>query len=153
MTPRFSRAWLAQATVIAAGVSVLVASVDAFAQNPPRPDPNFRQVYLIRQDYSDCTNANVPNTKGPKQMGVVSVRRGSDGNTTLKIAFAGTPNTTYHFFLKCEGLLKDITTGPDGKAEDTVIFPTSKTGNIYAFDSYPAGAPPGNKMQSAQVKF
>jgi len=153
ISSKVSRAWLPKAAIVAAGASVLVASVAAFAQNPPPPDPNFRQVFLQRQDFSDCQNNNVPNTEGPNQMGVVYVVRGGDGNTNLKIAFTGTPNTTYHFFLKCVRLLTDVTTGPEGTGEATVSFPTNQAGNTFAFDSYPEGAPAGNKMQSASVKF
>jgi hypothetical protein len=85
--------------------------------------------------------------------GVVTIVRSQDGNTTLKIALTGTPDTTYHFFLKCVRQLGDIKTGDEGTGLASFIFPTNSAGNVYAFDSYPEGAPAGNKFQSAQVNF
>ncbi len=145
-----TRAWVAGGL----GAVLVVASATAVAQFKPRDTPaNERDVYLVRQDFSDCVNGNVPNTDGPNVSGFVSVVRGSDGNTLVKIALTGTPNTTYHFFLKCQHILGDIKTGDEGTALADFTFPTNSVGNVYAFDSYPEGAPLGNKFQSAQVKF
>ena len=77
----------------------------------------------------------------------------SDGTTNLKVAMTASPNTTYHFFLKCVRLLGDIPTDGEEVANVSFSFPTNSVGNVYAFDMYPQGAPPGNKFQSAQVKF
>ena len=151
---RFSRVWASKGVLVAAGVGIVAASAAALAQNElPSTPPNERNVYLIRQDFSDCSNANVPNTEGPNLAGIVTIVRGSDGNTNLKIALTGTPDTTYHFYLKCVRQLGDIKTGDEGTAVATFSFPTTEAGNVYAFDSYPEGAPAGNKFQSAQVKF
>jgi hypothetical protein len=64
-----------------------------------------------------------------------------------------TPNTTYHFFLKCVRLLGDITTDPEGIGLATFTFQTSDVGSTFAFDMYPEGAPSGNKFQSMTVHF
>ncbi len=134
------------------GAAAIIGSAAAVAQNGPASS-NQRDVRLVRQDFSDCLNSTVPNVEGPKVAGSISVIRGSDGNTTVNVALRGTPNTTYHFYLKCVRQLGDLTTGADGAATATFSFPTTTAGNVYAFDSYPEGAPAGNKFQSAQVEF
>ena len=131
-----------------------MASVAAYAQfTPPPPKANELQVYLVRQDFSDCTNANVPSGDSPGVGGNVWLIRGTDGNTTAKIVLTASPKTTYHFYLKCVRQLGDITTDEEGVGTALYTFPTNSVGNVYAFDSYPEGAPAGNKFQSAQVKF
>jgi hypothetical protein len=154
------RRLLVQGTICGSLAAAAATSI-SFAQlgssfAPVAPEslgPNQRQVYLVRQDQSDCTNTNVPNRDGPLVSGNVLVTRGSNGNTDLKIAMTASPATTYHFFLKCVRLLTDITTDGEGVAITTISFPTNSAGNVYAFDMYPEGAPPGNKFQSAQVSF
>ena len=79
--------------------------------------------------------------------------RDADGNTTVKIAMTVSPDTTYHFFLKCVRQLGDIKTGDEGTGFATFTFPTNSVGSAYGFDMYPEGAHPGNKFQSATVKF
>jgi hypothetical protein len=139
--------WGAVAAALAAGFSAL-------AQLPPRAvDPNQREVYLVRKDQSDCVNSDVPNVDSPLVSGNLWVTRLHDGNTSVKIAATVKPKTTYHLFLKCVRLLVDITTDEEGVANVTVAFPTSLVGAVYAFDMYPAGAPAGSKLQSAQVSF
>ena len=120
---------------------------------------------LVQQDFSDCQNSDVRQTTPPTTMGgailvsrgdAVSPRstsRGSDGNTTVKVALTAARNTTYHFFLKCVRQLGDIQTSEEGVAEVSFSFPTSEAGNVFAFDSYPDGAPAGNKFQSTQIKY
>jgi hypothetical protein len=146
---------LSTAGLVSAGcAAIVIASVTADAQvKPPPAVPNQVQVYLVRQDFSDCTNSNVPNVDSPLVGGNVWVTRGSDGNTTLKVALTASPNTTYHFYLKCVRQIGDLKTDEEGAAVASITFPTSSAGNVYAFDSYPDGAPAGNKFQSAQVKF
>jgi hypothetical protein len=107
----------------------------------------------VRLDQSDCTNSNVPNKDSPDVDGLVTVTRGNDGNTTVKIAMTASSNTTYHFYLKCVRQLGDITTGDEGVGTADFTFPTNSTGATYAFDMYPEGAPAGNKFQSATVSF
>ncbi len=137
--------------VVGSAVAIMGGAA-AVAQNAPAL-PEQRDVYLVRQDFSDCLNSNVPNVAGPNVAGSVSVVRGSDGNTTINITLTGTPSTTYQFYLKCQRQLGNVTTGADGTATATFSFPTSSAENPYAFDAYPEGAPAGNKFQSAQVNF
>jgi len=122
---------------------------------PPEPkvDPNERDVSLVRQDQSDCQNGNVTDRDPTLLGGTAYVLRGSDGKTTVKVGISAKPNTTYHFFLKCVRLLGDIKTWDEGEGQATFTFNTSEVGNVYAFDMYPEGAPPGNKYQSVQVKY
>ena len=136
---------------LAAAAVVSVSAVAEVAR--PAAPPNQKQVYLVRRDASNCTNSDVPNTDSPLVAGNIWVTRGSDGTTSLKIAMTASPNTVYHFFLKCVRLLTDITTDSEGVANVSVNFLTNSAGNVYAFDMYPEGAPAGNKFQSAQVAF
>jgi hypothetical protein len=50
-------------------------------------------------------------------------------------------------------LLGDITTGDEGIGEALFTIPPNTVGNVFAFDSYPEGAPAGNKMQSMTVRL
>jgi hypothetical protein len=147
------RRLLVQGTICGSLAAVAATSISfaqfgpSFAQfGPESLSPNQRQVCLVREDQSDCTNSNVPNHDGPLVSGNILVTRGSNGNTDMKIAMTASPATNYHFFLKCVRLLTDVTTDGEGVAINSV-------GNVYAFDMYPEGAPPGNKFQSAQVSF
>lgn len=134
--------------------AALLASLSALAQLPPKPvDPNEREVYLVRQDKSDCTNSDVPNVNSPLVAGNVWVTRLRDGNTSVKVAMTAKPSTTYHFFLKCVRQLADIKTDEEGVANVSLVFPTNLVGAAYAFDMYPEGAPAGSRFQSAQVSF
>jgi hypothetical protein len=142
----FGTMWVALA-------GVAVTSVTAVAQFAPPKDPNQPQVYLVRKDQSDCQNSDVPNVDSPLVAGNVWVTRLPNGNTGVKVAMTASPSTTYHFFLKCVRQLGDIPTDGEGVANVSFSFPTNSVGNVYAFDMYPEGAPPGNKFQSAQVKF
>jgi hypothetical protein len=85
--------------------------------------------------------------------GTLLLSRGNDGNTTVKVAITVSPDTTYHFFLKCVRQLGDIATGDEGTGAASFTFSTDSVGSTYGFDMYPEGAPPGNKFQSATVKF
>jgi hypothetical protein len=120
--------------------------------NPPSPGP-MAEVSLVRQDQSDCTNGNVSDSDPSRIGGTAWVSRDPNGTTTVKVAITGTPNTTYHFFLKCVRLLGDIKTYDEGEGNGAFDFRTGETGNVYAFDMYPEGAPAGNKYQSVQVVF
>ena len=147
---RLQRSGLIAATIVAG----FAAALPALAQFPaPKADPNQRQVYLVRQDQSDCDNSNVPNVDSPLVFGNVWVTRQSDGNTNIQVAMTAKPRTTYHFYLKCVRQLTDITTDDEGVGNASVSVPTSLLGAAFAFDMYPEGAPSGNKFQSATVKF
>ena len=144
--------------IVIPAATLLSAASAALAQPnapPPRMLPGSGpevQVELVRQDFSDCTNSNVksaPETFG----GTAWVARNSDGTTTVKVAITGTPNTTYHFFLKCVRILGDVKTYDEGEGSGLFTFPSNQVGNVFAFDMYPEGAPAGNKFQSVQVKF
>jgi hypothetical protein len=111
------------------------------------------EVALVRQDSSDCTNSNVSANDLSRVGGTAWVVRQSDGKTSVKVAITATPNTAYHFFLKCVTALGDVTTGDEGVGVADFVFPTSSAGPVFAFDMYPQGAPAGNKFQSVQVKF
>jgi hypothetical protein len=47
----------------------------------------------------------------------VAVVRNTDGTTSVKIAMTATPDTTYHFYLKCVRQLGDIKTDDEGIGE------------------------------------
>jgi len=116
------------------------------------PDP-VREAYLMRQDFSDCGNADVTGSNPTGIGGMVRVKRGTDGVTRVMVAMTAKPNTTYHFFLKCVRILGDITTQEEGEAIVEFEFPTNSVGDTYAFDMYPEGAPAGEKFQSVTIKF
>jgi hypothetical protein len=134
------------AAIVAAAAILFVSEPASRAQTAA----NGLQVDLVRQDESDCTNTTVP---ANPPSGTVSLNRGSDGNTTVKVAMTASPDTTYHFFLKCVRQLGDITTGDEGTGFGNFTFQTNEVGATYGFDMYPEGAPPGNKFQSVTVKF
>ena len=149
------RGWMRQEALWVVVIAAIASNLSALAQIPTaRPtDPNQRQVYLVRQDQSDCTNSNVPNVDSPLVGGNIWVTRLHDGNTSVKVAMTAKPSTTYHFFLKCVRQLADITTDDEGVANVSFVFPTNLVGAAYGFDMYPEGAPAGNKYQSAQISF
>lgn len=119
--------------------------------NPERP--GGIAVGLIQQDQSDCTNSTVKDDPNRTRGGEIWVTRGSDGTTSVQVAMTVTPNTTYHFYLKCVRQLGDIQTGDEGVGMATFTFQTNSVGSTFAFDMYPEGAPSGNKFQSLTVKF
>jgi hypothetical protein len=139
----------------AAGLVGLLAIIDlAGAQAPKGPSSqNQVQVYLVRQDFSDCTNSTVPDTEGPLVSGDITVVRDAGGATAVKVAMTASPNTTYHVFLKCVRQIGDVVTEEEGTGIQVFSFPTNLVGNVFAFDIYPEGAPSGNKFQSVQVVF
>ena len=136
---------------LAAAASMSVSAVAQIGRQAT--DANQKQVYLVRRDESNCTNSDVPNTDSPLVGGNVWVTRTPDGQTNVKVAMTAKPSTKYHFFLKCVRLLSEVWTDDEGLANVSFAFATSSVGNVYAFDMYPDGAPPGNKYQSAQVVF
>jgi len=122
-----------------------------FALAGPAAAQTATSVSLVLQDFSDCTNANVKDNGGGAPGGTVNILRNTDGTTSLKIGMSAVPSTTYHFFLKCVRLLGDIKTDEDGIGEAIFTLPAGAVGQVFAFDSYPEGAPAGNKFQSVQV--
>jgi hypothetical protein len=132
-------------------LAALIVGASVYATGPALSQDSRRGT-LVQQDFSDCSNSNV-NAQDPNIGGTLSVDRGADGNTHVRVSLRARPNTTYHFFLKCVRLLGDIATQDDGFAVANFDFPTNSAGDIFAFDMYPEGAPSGNKFQSFQVNF
>jgi hypothetical protein len=131
------------------GVAILcTASISAFGQSAASGG-----LSLIQQDFSDCTNTTVKDNPERNTGGEIWVTRNSDGTTFVKVGMTVTPNTTYHFYLKCVRQLGDIKTDDDGIGIASFEFQTSSVGNVFAFDMYPEGAPSGNKFQSLTVLF
>ncbi|TMI99827.1 MAG: hypothetical protein E6G97_21355 [Alphaproteobacteria bacterium] len=155
MTHRKQASALLRATLLIG----LVAAVGgaAFGQSgpppPPPPDPNLREVALVRQDESDCHNSTVSNSDPSLIGGTAWVVRGSDGTTKVKVAITGKRYEKYHFFLKCVRILGDLQASEEGVAEGEFSFSNAESGNLFGFDMYPEGAPPGNKYQSMTVRY
>ena len=112
-----------------------------------------RSVSLVRQDHSDCTNADVTARDTELVGGTMAVQRTSSGSGNVRVNLGAQPNTTYHVFLKCVRLLGDFTTDTDGFGSAMFRFNSGETGEIFAFEVYPEGAPAGSKYQSVQVNF
>jgi len=120
----------------------------------PIPPPAFPSVTvaLVRRDFSDCTNSDV--SASEPNVGSVAVTPQVGGGYSVAVTVtAGTPNTAYHFYLKCVRGLGDIQTDGRGGAQATFTINTGEVGNQFAFDSYPEGAPEGNKFQSVTVNI
>ena len=148
-----TRALLRHGLIWGAVGAALAASISALAQITQRQlDPNQRQVVLVRQDTSDCSGSDVPNVDSPLVGGTLWATQLFDGNTGVKIAMTTRPNTTYRVSLKCVRPLGDLTTDDEGVANVSFAFPTNLVGPVYSFE-LSAGDAPGNKYQSAQVKF
>ena len=151
--PSRKRALFGIAAVLGASVVAFATAAQNIQTAPQASGGPSAEVYMVRQDQAECTNDNV-NANDPTRIGgTVWITRQSDGNTAVKVAITGSPNTVYHFYLKCIRQLGDIKTQDEGEGLATFEFPTSVTGQAYAFDMYPEGAPAGNKFQSVQVKF
>ena len=107
---------------------------------------------LVRQDFSDCKNRNVNGSDPSSVGGSVTVTMRSDGKTRVRVDITrGTPNTSYHFFLKCAHILGDVATNGSGQGSNSFEIPTTAGGEQLWFDMYPEGAPRGNKYQSASL--
>lgn len=139
--------------VVAGVVVLLAASVGSW--NPAAAAKRRVLTYLVKQDWSDCSNANVAPNPAPTQVGgeaMVTLREAGKTEVNVRLTRAA-PNTKYHLFLKCHYLLGDIQTDATGHGNNTFFFTTSDSGPVFAFDMYPEGAPIGNKYQSIQVNF
>jgi hypothetical protein len=144
--PRRARACTTTAAILSI-VALGIAGGVANAQNAPTKTV---EVGLIAQDFSDCTNTNVKDDPNRIRGGLIKVSRAGDA-TQVAIAMTANPNTTYHFFLKCVRLLGEIKTDGEGVGTGQFAFSNASTGPVFAFDSYPEGAPAGNKFQSVTV--
>jgi hypothetical protein len=134
------------------GWAVLCSAVFMLAAAPAQAQ-SVTSAPLVLQDFSDCQNGNVTDPSGLLTRGTVFIVKNADGSLNLKVGITLVPNTTYHFFLKCVRLLGDITTGDEGTGTGVFTIPPNTVGNVFAFDSYPEGAPAGNKMQSVTVRL
>lgn len=139
------------ATAGAAILSAMALAVGgaAIAQTAP-PAGKTVEVGLIAQDFSDCTNTTVKDDPNRIRGGLIKVSRQGD-STQVAIAMTANANTTYHFYLKCVRQLGDIKTDGEGVGTAVFNFSNASTGPVFAFDSYPEGAPGGNKFQSVTV--
>ena len=140
-----------RSTVLLFGFTAALCTTAPGQDIYPKPDPNLREVALVKQDFSDCENSNV--SPSGYVGGTAWVVRGTDGTTSVKVGITAQRNTTYHFFLKCVRILGDIQTYDEGVGEAVFSFRTNEVGNTFAFDMYPEGAPTGNKYQSVTVKY
>ena len=119
-----------------AGAAILlVPEIASWAQTAA----DGRQVDLVRQDQSDCTNTTDP-ANPPVISGTVSLNRDSDGNTSVKVAMTVSPDTTYHFFLKCVRQLGDITTGDEGTGFGKFYVPNQRSRRRLWFRHVSGGA-------------
>lgn len=132
--------------------ALLCAAAVAYAAGPARAQ-SATSVPLVLQDFSDCQNGNVTDPNGLLTKGTAWIVKNTDGSINIKVGITLVPNTTYHFYLKCVRQLGDITTGDEGVGEGLFTIPPNTVGNVFAFDSYPEGAPAGNKMQSMTVRL
>jgi hypothetical protein len=114
---------------------------------------DLRSAALVRQDSSDCTNADVSASDTSLVGGTVAVERRPDGSGRVRVSLGAQPNTTYRFFLKCVRQLGDLTTDTDGFGSGDFRFQAGATGDVFAFDVSPEGAPAGNVYQSVQVNL
>lgn len=106
---------------------------------------------LVRQDFSDCGNSNVSGADPSRIGGNLVVLQDSTGSTQVNVMMlAGTPNTTYNFYWKCQRQIGTVRTGADGTGTGSFSFQTTP-GTVLTFDMYPAGAPAGNKFQSVRL--
>lgn len=137
--------------VYAGGLAALCA-VASFAAAPAQAQAVV-SAPLVLQDFSDCQNGNVTDPNGLNTVGTVWIVKNGDGSLNLKVGITVKPNTKYHFYLKCVRQLGDITTGDEGTGGAIFTIPPNTVGNVFAFDSYPEGAPAGNKMQSMTVRM
>jgi hypothetical protein len=139
----------------ATAVLLAASSAAALAQTRPVPsgDAIYREVSMVRQDFSDCPNGNVSDADPSRVGGTAIIARNPDGATIVKVYITAEPNTKYNFYLKCVRALGIISTYDEGEGEGIFYFDAKEAGNVFAFDMYPDGAPAGNKFQSVQVKY
>ena len=130
----------------------LVLFASLFVTGSALAQEDTRGALLIKRDFSDCSNSDVSRSDTAVG-GYLTVDRGADGTTHVRVDMLGKPNTTYHLFLKCVQLIGDITTQAEGYAIANFDFPTNWAGDVFAFDMYPEGAPLGDKYQSVRVDF
>lgn len=106
---------------------------------------------LVRQDFSDCGNNNVSGADPSRIGGNVVALQTASGATTVNVTLlAGTPNTSYNVYWKCQRQIGTVQTGADGTGNGSFTLQTTP-GTVLTFDIYPDGAPAGNKFQSVRL--
>lgn len=133
----------------------LAATLPALSQSIPAPpsDPNQRTAYLVRQNSSDCSGADVANENSPNVAGNIVVTRLTDGNTSARVAINAKPATTYHLFLRCVNEVGQITTDDEGVGNATISIPSSQLGSAFSFDLFQKAAPAGDRFHSSRITF
>jgi hypothetical protein len=131
---------------------IVLAAIAGVPGTPLAQEQDSRDIPLVRQESSDCSNADVVEDPTDRS-GRLLVYRRPDPRTHVRVNLAMQPNTTYHFYLKCVQFLGDITTQADGFAVADFVFDNSLAGNVFAFELYVEGAEPGERYQSAKVDF
>ena len=118
---------------VVAGAAVLGTSVATLAQVAGQaPSEPQRQVYLVRQDFSDCTRRATSPTSIRPWSAEMSGSRGAQQQHRREGRHDGHAQApTYHFFLKCVRLLGDITTDDEGAANVSFAFPTNLAGPVF----------------------
>jgi hypothetical protein len=106
---------------------------------------------IVRQDFSDCGNSNVSGADPSRIGGNVVALQNASGATTVNVSLlAGTPNTSYNVYWKCQRQIGTVRTGADGTGSGSFTLQTTP-GTVLTFDIYPNGAPAGNKFQSVRL--
>jgi len=106
---------------------------------------------LVRQDFSDCGNSNVSGADPSRIGGNMVVLQNARGATEVTVSLlAGTPNTSYNVYWKCQRQIGTVQTGADGTGSGTFSFQATP-GTVLTFDIYPDGALAGNKFQSVRL--
>jgi hypothetical protein len=131
------------------GVWLVCLPIDVSA--PPPPPPAVGTAILVRRDFSDCGNSDVTAARGAEHGGTVTVLRQPSSFSATVTLDHGTPDTSYHFFLKCVAYLGNVVTDASGRGTATFEFASSLVGSRIAFDMYPPGAPRGNKFLSTPL--
>ena len=106
---------------------------------------------IVRQDFSDCGNNNVSGAD-PSQIGgnIVLIQNAAGATEVTVSLLAGTPNTSYNVYWKCQRQIGTVQTGANGTGTGTFTLQTTP-GTVLTFDIYPDGAPAGNKFQSVRL--
>jgi hypothetical protein len=106
---------------------------------------------IVRQDFSDCGNNNVSGADPSRIGGNIVALQNPGGATEVTVnVLAGTPNTGYNVYWKCQRQIGTVQTGANGTGSGTFSFQTAP-GTVLTFDIYPDGAPAGNKFQSVRL--
>jgi hypothetical protein len=137
----------------AAGYIISAYNGSACPRSLPSTALRGKTAYIVRRDFSNCTNDDVkasPSTVG----GAVSVFRLRD-NTAVSVVrlFGVSPGINYQFFHKCDRELGMIASDARGFGSASFPIGVGTSESVLTFDMYPQGAPAGNKFQSVKMSF